>query len=136
MKDTEAVVHADFSENFACKFNQEIQSFHFGGSRNQVTLHTGILYVPGKNPLPFSSVSPYKDHGPPAIWAHLKPILDYVRTNHPQISTVHFFLTAHQANTSRRITPTYSQHLLLIWGSNAVVGHFLNPLMEREPLMV
>jgi hypothetical protein len=91
MKENEAVVHADFSENFACKFSEEIQSFHFGGSRQQVTLHTGILYISGAKPVPFATVSPSRDHGPPAIWAHLRPILDYLKKTYPRVTTVHFF---------------------------------------------
>lgn len=91
LKETEAVVHADFSENFACKFTEEIQCLHFGGSRQQVSLHTGILYVYGGKPVPFATVSPSRDHGPPAIWAHLSPILKYLRKSHPKVTTVHFF---------------------------------------------
>ena len=36
----ECVLQIDFSENYACKAGTEIQSMHFGASRNQVTLHT------------------------------------------------------------------------------------------------
>lgn len=91
MSNTEAVIHGDFSENFACKLTEEIQSFHFGGSRKQVSLHTGILYVSGEKPLPFATISPSKDHSPPAIWAHLDPILKHLKETHPQVTTVHFF---------------------------------------------
>lgn len=41
----EAVLHIDFSENYACKLSTEIQSFHFGGSRQQATIHTAVLYT-------------------------------------------------------------------------------------------
>lgn len=91
MKSNEVVVHADFSENFACKLSEEIQSFHFGGSRQQVSLHTGILYVAGVKSLPFATISPSKDHGPPPIGAHLRPILDYLKKTHTKVTTVHFF---------------------------------------------
>lgn len=37
--DTEAIILMDFSENYACKYAEEIQSFHFGGSREQATIH-------------------------------------------------------------------------------------------------
>lgn len=33
LNDIEAVIQIDFSENYACKFAAEIQSFHFGSSR-------------------------------------------------------------------------------------------------------
>ncbi|CAH2108575.1 unnamed protein product [Euphydryas editha] len=32
LKDNEAILHIDFSENYAFKYNAEVQSFHFGGS--------------------------------------------------------------------------------------------------------
>ncbi|XP_041961131.1 FK506-binding protein 5-like [Alosa sapidissima] len=34
LQDHEAVVHMDFSENYACKLNVEVQSFHYGGMMN------------------------------------------------------------------------------------------------------
>lgn len=54
LKSNEAIIHADFSENYACKLAAEVQSFHFGGSRQQVTLHTGIMYTSKEKPLPFA----------------------------------------------------------------------------------
>lgn len=91
LQSNEAIIHADFSENFACKLAAEVQSFHFGGSRNQVSLHTGIMYTSQEKPLLFATVSPNREHGPAAIWAHLKPILEYLKTKYPDVSTVHFF---------------------------------------------
>ena len=44
MKNTEMLIHVDFSENFSCKYHQEIQSIHFGASRSQITIHTGVAY--------------------------------------------------------------------------------------------
>ncbi|KAH0567795.1 hypothetical protein KQX54_013988 [Cotesia glomerata] len=44
----EVLIHIDFSENYCCKYREEIQAVHFGGGRQQVTLHTGVLYL--KNP--------------------------------------------------------------------------------------
>ena len=32
------------AENYECKFSSEIQAFHFGGSREQVCIHTVMLY--------------------------------------------------------------------------------------------
>lgn len=91
LKSNEAIIHADFSENYACKLAAEVQSFHFGGSRQQVTLHTGIMYTSKEKPLPFATVSPNREHGPPAIWAHLKPILEHLKIEYPDVTTVHFF---------------------------------------------
>lgn len=38
----------------------------------------------------FCSVSDFNKHGPSAIWAHLKPILQQVHQKIPSIETVHF----------------------------------------------
>ena len=68
----EAIIHIDFSENYSCKYRSEIQSVRFGASQNQATLHTGVLYLGGdKEVVPFCSVSPSKQKGPPAIWEHI-----------------------------------------------------------------
>jgi len=39
------LIHIDFSENYQCQYHAEVQAVHFGGSHQQVTLHTGVLYV-------------------------------------------------------------------------------------------
>ena len=39
------MIHVDFSENFDGKYATEIQAVHFGGSQQQMTLHTGVLYL-------------------------------------------------------------------------------------------
>lgn len=45
LTEEEVVVHIDFSENFACKLATEIQTFHFGGSKQQATIHTSDVYT-------------------------------------------------------------------------------------------
>ncbi len=47
--ENEAAILVDFSENYSCKLAKEIQSYHFGSSRNQATLHTGVFYVGKKS---------------------------------------------------------------------------------------
>lgn len=91
MKMNEVMVHVDFAENYDCKLNREIQSMHFRASKKQITLHTGVYRV-GKsaNPVSFCSISDSLEHGPPAIWAHLEPVLKSIKKN-PNIDTIHFF---------------------------------------------
>ncbi|KAG8177528.1 hypothetical protein JTE90_023433 [Oedothorax gibbosus] len=67
----EAAILVDFSENYFGKLAKEIQSY-FGSSRNQATLHTGIIYV-DKKVISFATVSDSPDHSPAAIWAHSDP---------------------------------------------------------------
>lgn len=46
VKEDEIIIICDFSENFTCKMSEEIQSAHFGASKSQFTLHTGMIYHP------------------------------------------------------------------------------------------
>ncbi|CAB3249617.1 unnamed protein product [Arctia plantaginis] len=70
----------DFSENYMCKYNQEIQSVHFGASRQQITLHTVVTYhksastgdIVAKS---FCSLSASLRHDACAVFAHLKGIM-------------------------------------------------------------
>lgn len=64
----------DFSENFATKYNQEIQAFHYGGSRSQISLHTVVVYTK-EHILSYCTISSNLSHNVGAIWAHLKPVL-------------------------------------------------------------
>ena len=89
MTESEVLIHIDFSENYQCKYNREIQSVHFGANQNQVTLHTGVFYYKDTC-TGFCTISDYNKHGPPAIWAHLKPILSLLRSTYPDITTVYF----------------------------------------------
>ncbi|XP_034095757.1 uncharacterized protein LOC117562089 [Gymnodraco acuticeps] len=87
----ECLIHIDFSENYSCKYHNEIQSVHFGGSHQQATLHTGVLYTTEQTPLSFCSISSSRRHDPPAIWAHLEPVLEMVKTKCPKVERLHFY---------------------------------------------
>lgn len=95
LKDNEIIIHIDFSENYFLKYNEEIQSFHFGGSRGQVSLHTGVFYyldnqtgfVSNKS---FCTLSQNTNHDAGAIWAHLTPILKLIQNLIPNVTTIHF----------------------------------------------
>ena len=43
--ENECIIHIDFAENYLCKLNREIQSMHFGASKRQVSIHTGVYYI-------------------------------------------------------------------------------------------
>ncbi|CAB3256475.1 unnamed protein product [Arctia plantaginis] len=90
LDDNTVTIHIDFSENYATKLSTEIQAMHFGASRNQITLHTGLIYS-NRDTLPFCSISANNYHGPEAIWEHLKPVLNYTKDQYPTVETVHFF---------------------------------------------
>lgn len=92
MKSHECPIHVDFSENYACKYASEIQSVYFVSSQQQATLHTGIVHMgEAEYHKSFCSFSSSKEKGPSAIWAHLSPTLDHLKTFHPSVSVIHFF---------------------------------------------
>lgn len=86
----EAAIHCDFSQNFECKLSSEVQAMHFGASKNQVTLHTGVLFLNGKKQS-FCTVSPSNIQQPSAIWAHLLPIIELAQFLDPQLKVIHIF---------------------------------------------
>ena len=91
VKANECVVQIDFSENFNCKYHDEVQSVHFGASHEQASLHTVVIYTSGSQPTCLCTVSANLDHGPAGIWAHLKPVLSYIQKNHPDVKHVTFW---------------------------------------------
>lgn len=83
----EILVHIDFSENYNCKYSSEIQSMHFGSSQKQISLQTGVAYSKGKV-VSFCTVSDCLKHNPAAIWAHMHPVLEYLR-NETNATVIH-----------------------------------------------
>ena len=68
----ECLMHIDFSENYVCKMQNEVPSAHFGASKKQISLHTGVYYVgPDGEANIVCTISESLQHGPVAIWAHL-----------------------------------------------------------------
>ncbi|VEN58242.1 unnamed protein product [Callosobruchus maculatus] len=90
----EALVHIDFSENYGCKYAEEIQSAHFGGSKPQLSLHTVVVYY--KDPQSilrkkcYCTVSSNLRHDPVAICAHLNPVFDQIVGDLGQMTKIHF----------------------------------------------
>jgi len=83
----EAVVHIDFSENnMQLKYSRPTLEPVI--SRLPSTLR--VLYkVDGLQS--FTTVSDSLRHDPPAIWAHLEPILHDLRSTNPEITDLHFY---------------------------------------------
>nr|CAI5849698.1 unnamed protein product [Callosobruchus analis] len=86
LTERDVVVHMDFSENYCTKYSEEIQSFHFGGSRMQLSLHTVIVYLKGYS-RSYCTVSSNLSHNVQAIWAHLKPVMDELPAD---VENMHF----------------------------------------------
>lgn len=91
LTDDEVLIICDFSENYSCKLHEEIQSVHFGGNRNQISLHTGVIYSKNNKPASFCSMSPCTAHDPGAIWAHLSPVFEYAKQICTTLKSCHIF---------------------------------------------
>lgn len=81
----------DFSQNYECKYSCEIQAAHFGGSKTQITLHTGMLYT--KNcKQGFSTLSDSLRHDSCGVTAHLKGAISKLHLEGylKNIDTLHF----------------------------------------------
>lgn len=92
---SEAILHIDFSENYSLKYAEEVQSFHFGGSRQQVSLHTSVIYthdfsLGAVRPISVCTISKCVRHDVAAIWAHLIPLIKQAIEINPFITTLHF----------------------------------------------
>lgn len=61
---------------------------HFGASKVQLSLHTGVQYFHENNLVTksFANVSKELDHSAPAIWAHVEPIFTEIK---PEVDTLH-----------------------------------------------
>lgn len=92
----EIIIQIDFSENYVAKYSNEIQAVHFGASKKQISLHTGLYYYYDdktgaiKNQS-FCTVSDNADHQAFAVWAHLEPVLIELSSKFPKVDTLHFF---------------------------------------------
>jgi len=85
LSQNEVVVHIDYCENYTCKYTREIKETHFGGGNQQVTPHTGVIYLSGEKVQSFASLSACLQHNAIATWAHLDPALRSIGEEHPQL---------------------------------------------------
>ena len=89
---TEMCFLIDWSMNYTCKYGQEPQTVHFGGSHSQIALHTGRVYFNYGKSESFCSLSEITRHDSKAIVAHLKPILNKYLSCRPLVKKL-FFLS-------------------------------------------
>ncbi|KAJ4940403.1 hypothetical protein JOQ06_026706 [Pogonophryne albipinna] len=89
LKEDEAIIHIDYAENWQCKYAKEVQQVHVGASHRQTTLHNAVVYTTDGT-LTFCALSPSMKHDPPAIWAQLEPVLQFLKENHARIKKLFF----------------------------------------------
>ena len=83
------IMHFDYNENWSCKYNKEITSVHFGASQQQATLRDGLIYT-NNGPTSFCTVSDSPVHDANGVFAHLRPVITYVKKEHPNIKHIHY----------------------------------------------
>uniref|UniRef100_A0A8D9AZZ8 Uncharacterized protein n=1 Tax=Cacopsylla melanoneura TaxID=428564 RepID=A0A8D9AZZ8_9HEMI len=129
MKNTEALLHFDYSENYGCKYAEEVQSAHFGGSKSQVTLHTSVLYY--KNEAGdtvhkcFCTFSASLRHDPVAVCAHLDPVLKNAKDIIQDLDVIHFLsdgpVTQYRNKKMFNLLATYISKQLQV---KEIIWHF------------
>ncbi|KAI0207818.1 Ficolin-2 [Lamellibrachia satsuma] len=101
LENDECLIHVDFSENYVCRFANEIQSVHFGAFHLQATLHTGYLYVTDRV-FPFYPISDSRQHDLAANGEYLQPTLDWTEREHRTIAKAQCHCTNWSACPHRR----------------------------------
>nr|CAD7403143.1 unnamed protein product [Timema cristinae] len=113
LAENKALVHMDFSENYSLKYAEETQSFHFGGSQQQISLHTVVVYSRESNEelttKCFSTLSESLQHDVPAIWAHLQPVLNYTENNY-EVDTLHLLNSTDSSHTKKHKKHKHKKH--------------------------
>ena len=84
----------DLAENYLSKMHRETQAVHFGASREQYTIHTGVAYGAFNVKQCYAALSNDSDHGPPQIMSHLQPVLisliENMKSEEELIKEMHF----------------------------------------------
>ncbi|XP_052130291.1 uncharacterized protein LOC127751200 [Frankliniella occidentalis] len=98
LADGEIYIHCDFSENYGCKYTKEIQPMYYGGNREEISIHTGVLYTKNKS-YAFCTLSRNGRHDAPAIWAHLLKVFKHFMPKFCGISKVHIQRLRHYGDS-------------------------------------
>lgn len=88
LKENEAYIVIDWSENYTGKYKEEPQGMHFGDAKPQISLHTVVIYYKSEKQS-FCTSSNFLKHNAEAIWAHFLPILKKIREEKPNITEIH-----------------------------------------------
>lgn len=124
LKNNEMVLHIDFSENYACKLYTEIQSFHFGGNRQQATIHTGVAYSVSGSQC-YATISESLRHDERAVWAHIKPVIeDFRKSQDHVIDTLHVLSDGPATQYRNRANCFLMSSIPFTWGFKQLTWNF------------
>lgn len=130
ISEQDVFVHMDFSENYNCKYSQEVQSAHFGGSKPQVSLHTVVAYYKNSETksvdhVNFCTISNSLRHDPAVICAHLEPVFLELRTLVPNIREAHFLSDGPSTQyRNKKMFHLIASHIPSALGSEKIYWHF------------
>lgn len=129
LSEQDVLIHMDFSENYLCKYSEEVQSAHFGGSKPQITLHTVVTYQRAPEVVEpvtksYCSLSKSLRHDPSAICAHLVPILKEIKNKCPNINEVHFLSDGPSTQYKNKKMFYFIMVLAEILNSSSVRWHY------------
>lgn len=121
LSESEVLLQIDFSENYSLKYAEEIQSFHFGGSRKQVSIHTSSLIFKESTygNIKYRSICTFSEslqHDAIAILAHLEPVFKIIKNVKPVLRGLHFI--------SDSPTSQYRNKLILFVFGNLLTDYF------------
>lgn len=106
---------------------------HFGSSKNQITLHTGVFYLKDTDkPVSFCSISPNNSHNPQAIWAHLDPIMKYIKLYYAGIDTIYFFS---DGPTSQKKNFFLFSHNIFKYGFHNATWSWKHRMVKGPPMV-
>lgn len=94
---------ADFSENFFCVVQDEIQTYHWSGV--QCTLHPFVVYWRKDGEIQVQSfcfISDCLDHNTTAFYAFQKVLIEKMKSDHPSISKLIYFSDVSAAQYKNR----------------------------------
>lgn len=127
LKPNETSIYCDFSENYTLKYSEEVQSVHFGGSQQQLSLHTGAFYYNENGDIKhqsFGTLSKNTRHDPVGIWAHLTPVLKLIKETVPNADTIYFNSDGPTSQYRNRTNIFMSNTIPLQFGFTTIIWNY------------
>ncbi|KAJ8043841.1 hypothetical protein HOLleu_11116 [Holothuria leucospilota] len=122
-----AIVQMDFSENYVCQNDLEIQSAYWNST--SVTLHPVVVYynIPGADELQHKSfvfLSDLGDHNAKTVVAILNKLAPLLEELIPNLETVHYWTDSPSSQYRNRYIFTILSHHTTLFGLRACWNYF------------
>lgn len=121
----------DWSQNFEGKYFKEIHSTHFGASKTQISLHTGVFFYldsSGETKMKsFCTVSDSLRHDACAVYAHLKPIINFIKQEVPDVNEISFQSDGPTTQYRNKTNFFLFNYHCKDWGLECASWHFSSP---------